>query len=71
MSNKIATLIFIIFSIAALHSQNKIIIPDTLSGSVINLSISIGEKEFIKGKKATTVGYNGNYLGKTIILEKG
>lgn len=71
MSNKIAILIFIIFSIAALHSQNKIIIPDTLSGSVINLSISNGEKEFLKGKKATTIGYNGNYLGKTIILEKG
>ena len=51
MSNKIAILIFIIFSIAALHSQNKIIIPDTLSGSVINLSISNGEKEFLKGKK--------------------
>ncbi len=52
-------------------AQIKITIPDTLSGKIIDLTIAKGVKEFVEGKTAHTIGYNGNYLGNTIILHKG
>ena len=38
---------------------------------VFQLSAQIGEMEFIPGKPTPTLGYNGNYLGPTIRIEKG
>ena len=52
-------------------SQNPLLIPDTLSGSSINLDLQIGEVEFYSGFITNTIGYNQAILGKTIILEKG
>jgi len=52
-------------------AQTLIPIPDTLSGSTINLSIAEGSKQFFNGFNTTTIGYNGSYLGPTIILNKG
>lgn len=52
-------------------AQNAIPIPDTLSGSSIHLVLREGIMQFYKGVNTATIGYNGNYLGPTIILEKG
>lgn len=52
-------------------SQNPLFIPDTLSGTSINLSLQNGQVEFYSGFNTNTIGYNQDILGKTIILEKG
>lgn len=62
--------LFLTFSIIG-QSQNQISIPEILTGAEINLQIAPSEKEFFPGIMTKTYGYNGNYLGKTIILNKG
>jgi bilirubin oxidase len=52
-------------------AQTFIPIPDTLSGSIIDLMIADSSKQFYNGYNTNTIGYNGNYLGPTIILNKG
>jgi len=52
-------------------SQKPLFIPDTLSGSSINLTLQNGEVEFYNGFKTKTIGYNQDFLGQTIILEQG
>ena len=52
-------------------SQNPLFIPDTLSGSSINLSLQNGQVEFYPGFNTNTIGYNQDILGETIILDKG
>ena len=72
---KIVRTIFAIiaFNMAQAHvqAQTQIPIPDTISGSSINLSIEEGTKQFFSGFNTNTIGYNGSYLGPTIILNKG
>jgi len=64
--------ILVIFSIYNnIFCQNLVIIPDTLSGSLINLTLATGIREFYSGSLTKTLGYNGSYLGKTLILYKG
>ncbi|HQF27307.1 MAG TPA: multicopper oxidase domain-containing protein [Flavobacterium alvei] len=53
------------------HAQNLISIPDTLSGNIINLEIADSSHQFFNGINTSTIGYNGSYLGPTIILNKG
>ncbi len=53
------------------QAQSFIPIPDTLSGSSINLMIDDSSKQFYSGFTTKTIGYNGAYLGPTIILNKG
>jgi FtsP/CotA-like multicopper oxidase with cupredoxin domain len=64
-------LIFCCFSPFVSIGQNEIMIPDTISGSVINLTLQEGTHEFFTGFQTNTMGVNGNILGPTIILEKG
>lgn len=52
-------------------AQTTIVIPDTLAGNVIDLTLKHGTREFFTGTATQTIGYNGNYLGPTIILQKG
>lgn len=52
-------------------AQTSIPIPDTLAGNVIDLTLKHGTKEFFPGVATQTIGYNGNFLGPTIILQKG
>lgn len=52
-------------------AQNLIPIPDTLSGLDIYLSIADSSQGFYPGFSTSTIAYNGSYLGKTIILDKG
>ncbi len=52
-------------------AQNKLHIPDTLSGTTFNLNVQTGTQEFFAGKNTPTYGYNGNLLGPTLLINKG
>lgn len=67
----ILVLIFILNQTHKCEAQNLILIPDTLSGNLIHLTIKEGVKQFYKGINTSTIGYNGSYLGPTLILNKG
>jgi blue copper oxidase len=51
-------------------SQNQLFIPDTLSGSSMQLTIQNGNKQFYPGNATQTMGINGNILAPTLILNK-
>ncbi len=53
------------------YSQNQLIIPDTLSGTSINLNLQYGTFEFYPGIQTNTMGANGAILGPTLIMNKG
>ncbi|OGU65746.1 MAG: hypothetical protein A2499_18490 [Stygiobacter sp. RIFOXYC12_FULL_38_8] len=53
------------------RAQNKLQIPDTLSGTNFNLTIQKGSVNFYPGFTTNTIGVNGNILGPTLILRKG
>ncbi len=72
MINKYLLLIcFSVFSTLLTEAQNLIPIPDTLSGTDIHLYLKDSSKTFFTGFSTKTIGYNGSYLGKTLILQKG
>lgn len=52
-------------------AQNPLLIPDTLSGTSINLTLQNGSHQFLSGQITTTMGANGNILGPTLLLNKG
>jgi blue copper oxidase len=52
-------------------AQTLIPIPDTLSGSEIDLYLRDTAHVFFPGFITSTKAYNGSYLGKTIILQQG
>jgi len=68
---RIILAIFPLLAFSIAQAQSLIPIPDTLSGNTINLTIAEGTKQFFSGINTSTIGYNGNYLGPTIILHKG
>lgn len=53
-----------------LMAQTPLPIPDTLSGSTIDLTVQEGTWEFHAGEVIPTYGYNGDLLGPTLILNK-
>jgi FtsP/CotA-like multicopper oxidase with cupredoxin domain len=70
MKAKIKIIILLIS--ANIVAQNSILIPTTLSGTNINLTLQNGTHQFYSGTNTTTtMGVNGNVLGPTIILNKG
>lgn len=54
----------------AIHSQNPLVIPDTLSGTTFNLNVQTGSQVFFPPNTTPTYGYNGNFLGPTLIMNK-
>ncbi len=58
-------------SLSPVRAQTLIPIPDTLSGPVIDLTLQHGSREFFSGTQTATLGYNGAYLGPTLILQRG
>lgn len=54
-----------------LSAQNQLLIPDTLSGTNVELNLQNGNFNFYKGQKTATMGVNGNILGPTLIFNKG
>lgn len=53
------------------NSQNQLFIPDTLSGTNINLTLQNGTHQFFNGSMTNTMGANGSVLGPTILLNQG
>ena len=51
-------------------AQNPLFIPDTLSGTNFNLTVQSGTKQFIGTNNTPTYGYNGNFLGPTLFINK-
>lgn len=60
-----------ISSIGGAFAQNPLLIPDTLSGEVIDLELMTGTVQFLPGTPTQTMGANGPLLGPTIILQQG
>ena len=65
-------------SINQKEKGNKLPIPQLLEDknpeegkAEFDLNVQYGETEFFEGKKARTLGYNGNYLGPIIKVNKG
>jgi bilirubin oxidase len=57
---------------ATICAQTPLLIPDTLTGSVINLQMHKDSVQFFPGKKSQTYAFNANsYLGPTLLLQKG
>lgn len=56
---------------APLYSQNLLAIPDTLYGTAFDLHIIDSTKNFYSSQATNTMGVNTNYLGPTLILQKG
>ncbi|MBK7086362.1 MAG: multicopper oxidase domain-containing protein [Flavobacteriales bacterium] len=52
-------------------AQNQLLIPDTVSGEVIDLELGMGTLQFLPGTLTQTMGVNGPLLGPTIILQQG
>ena len=46
-------------------------IPERLEGSVFNLDMRPGQREFLPGLLTPTKGYNGDYLGPTLVVRSG
>ena len=52
-------------------------IPPTMNGNVVDGKITYdlvmqpGTREFISGKETATLGYNGDFLGPTLVMNKG
>lgn len=62
--------LMIIGSISAI-AQNAITIPPALTGGTYNLNLGPDSVQFLPGQKTMTNGYNGSYLGPTLILNEG
>lgn len=60
---------FIVATVAA--QTTPIPIPPVLSGSNISLTLQNGTTSFYNGFNTATNGYNGNYLGPTLVLQSG
>jgi bilirubin oxidase len=52
-------------------AQNPVSIPASISGDSITLNLQNGSKSFINGFTTSTNGFNGDFLGPTLILKKG
>ncbi len=68
---KLSTLIISMLAGAIAYGQNPLFIPDTLSGSNINLTIQNGTHQFFTGQVTNTYGVNGNILAPTLLLNQG
>ncbi len=69
MGHIVALLILGITS--SVFAQNQLLIPDTLSGTTLNLNLQYGTFEFYPGVQTETMGANGNILGPTLIMNSG
>ncbi len=65
-----AFIITLLFFTSNAYSQNQLIIPDTVSGPVINLTLQQGTQTFFTNP-TQTLGCNGPLLGPTILLNQG
>lgn len=67
---RIILCLFCAFAFSNANAQQALFIPPTLTGSTISLDIQQGSVNFLSGNSTPTFGYNGNFLGPTILLNK-
>lgn len=67
---KIQLAAFFLLFTKVLLAQSPLLIPDTLSGSNINLELRNDSIQFYPGTITQTMGVNGKILGPTLILYK-
>ncbi|MGZ5242767.1 MAG: multicopper oxidase domain-containing protein [Bacteroidia bacterium] len=68
------TIYFVLFSLfntSVLLAQNKLLIPPTISGTVIDLNVQSGSQVFYGSDPTPTYGINGVWMAPTIIVNKG
>ena len=70
LKNSLAILFFVAV-LNLLQGQNPLFIPDTLSGNNLTLNLKSGTKIFKDNVSTPTYGFNSNYMGPTLILNKG
>ena len=69
---RLSALLFLFaFATGIVSAQKPLLIPGTLSGTDINLTLQNGTYQFYDGINTTTMGANGNVLGPTLIMNKG
>lgn len=74
MKRIVVVFIFCFCSSFLLKSQqfpNPLLVPDTLSGTEFNLEMISSEAAFFSGTPTETYGINQDYLGPTLIMQKG
>ncbi len=52
-------------------TQSVLPIPPRLEGSTFQLNMQPGQREFLPGLQTLTKGYNGDYLGPTLVVRSG
>lgn len=64
---------FLTFNVVAQQFQfpNPLHIPDTLTGTIFDLLVKPSKKQFLPGDSTNTYGINGDYLGPTLMINKG
>ncbi len=67
----LTTFIFSIGFVMSLQAQNALFIPDTLSGTNFTLTAQASTKQFFGTNNTPTFGYNGNFLGPTLLIKAG
>ena len=53
------------------QAQNALHIPGTLTGPVYSLNMAPSSQVFMNGVETATYGFNGSYLGPTLIMSQG
>lgn len=51
--------------------SNELIIPPTLEGTNFELTIAASSRQFYDGTATETIGFNGDFLGPTLIFNQG
>ncbi|MDA0378452.1 MAG: multicopper oxidase domain-containing protein [Bacteroidetes bacterium] len=65
------TLLLLPLLVAPALAQNTLYIPETFEGPVYTLNAAPSSHEFFPGVQTDTYGFNGGYLGPTLILQRG
>ena len=64
-------LILLFPSIAFAQFTNEVHIPPTISGTTFSLTIDESTRQFFDGQTTQTIGFNGDFLGPTLIFNQG
>lgn len=59
------------FASGVLEAQNPLTIPSALTGPIYDLTMQRGEVDFGFRNLTPTAGYNGDFLGPTLIMSRG
>lgn len=68
---KLLQLFLFSLSCVTLWGQNPLTIPPVLTGTEFQLNLQKATREFFPGFSTNTMGVNGNFLGPTLILNRG